>query len=78
MLKWLKACREIARLRADNKRLAKEIEETTGEPFRVSPEQLRRLAESAKRLDPKTIRRYSTLHPEDLEQLIKLIQSSEK
>lgn len=69
--------REIARLKIESQRLADEIERATGEPPRLPPEQLRRLAEKAKGMDPEQIREVSVLHPEDLEKLIQEIGSAE-
>jgi hypothetical protein len=44
--------REIARLQEESKRLTEEVEPTTGEPFRLTPEERRRLAKKAKGIDP--------------------------
>jgi len=77
MLRWLKAWRELARLRAESKRLAQEIERTAGELPKLPPKELRRLARQAKGMSPRAIRKHSSLHPDDVETIIKLSQSAE-
>ena len=77
MLRWLKAWREIARLRAESRRLAKEIKRTTGELPRLSPDELRLLAKKAKGMSPRAIRKHSSLHPDDVELLIQLSRSAD-
>lgn len=69
--------REIARLQQESKRLTKEIEEATGEPFRLTQEELRRLAEKARGIDPERLKQISSLDPEDLTKLIEEIESAE-
>lgn len=49
----------------------KEVERTIGERFRLTPEELRRLAERAKGIDPERLKRISSLDPEDLAKLVK-------
>ncbi len=68
---------EIARLKKESRRLSEEIEQATGQPFRLTPEELHRLAEKAKGMDPERLREVSVLHPEDLEKLIEAIDSAE-
>ena len=86
MFRWLKRRlaarsetyqREITRLREESKRLSEEIEQTTGEPFRLTPEELRSLAEKSKGIDPERLKQISTLHPEDLAKLIEEIDLAE-
>ena len=69
--------REIARLQQESKRLTREIEQATGEPFRLTPEELRRLAKKARGIDPDRLKQTSSLHPEDLAKLIEEIDSAE-
>ena len=69
--------REIARLQQESKRLTREIEQATGEPFRLTPEELRRLAEKAKGIDPERLKQITSLDPEDLTKLIEEIDSAE-
>ena len=73
LVAWVdeKQRREIARLKKESQRLSAEIEQATGQPFRLQPEELRRLAEKASDMDPEQVREVSVLHPEDLEKLIK-------
>ena len=81
--KWLVAWaedhqrRKIARLLEESKRLKEEIERTTGEPFRLTPEERRRLARKAKGIDPERLKQISSLDPEDLTKLIDEIDSAE-
>ena len=86
MFRWLKRRlaarseayqREIARLREESKRLSVEIEQRTGEPFRLTPEELRRLAKKSKGIDPERLKQISTLHPEDLAKLVEEIDAAE-
>ena len=87
MFSWLRmrlvACinekqrEEIARLKRESQRLGDEIEQATGQPFRLEPEELRLLAEKAKGMESEQIREISVLHPEDLEKLIKEVESAE-
>ena len=70
--------REIARLQQKSKRLTREIEQATGEPFRLTPEELRRLSEKTKGIDPERLEQITSLYPEDLRKLIKEIDSAEK
>ena len=79
LVAWVgeKQRQEIARLRKESQRLSEEIEQATGQPLRLSPEELCRLAEKAKDIDPERLRELSVLHPEDLEKLIKGIDSAE-
>ena len=88
MIRWLKRWlaanaeayqqqREIARLREESKRLSEELEQRTGEPFRLTPEELRRLAEKSKGIDPERLKQLSSLHPEDLAKLIEEMDSAE-
>ena len=67
---------EISRLKKKSQHLSEKIERATGEPFRLTPEELRRLAEEAKGMDPEQLREVSVLHPEDLEKLIEEIDSA--
>lgn len=68
---------EIARLQQESQRLSQEIEESTGQPPRLPPAELRRLAEKAKGMDPRRLREVSALHPADLKKLIGEIESAE-
>lgn len=77
MLRQLKMWRKIARFRAESKRLARDIERTTGELPKLSPQELRRLARKAKGMSPKAIRKHSSLHPDDVETISKLSQTAE-
>jgi hypothetical protein len=69
--------REIARLQQESKRLTREIEQTTVEPFRLTREELRRLAEKAKGIDPDRLKQIVSLDPENLAKLIEEIDSAE-
>ena len=69
--------REIARLQQESQRLAREIEQTTGEPFRLTPKELRRLAGKAKEIGPERLKQITSLDPEDLAKLIEEIDSAE-
>ena len=69
--------REIARLRKKSMRLKEEIERTTGEPLRLTPEELRQLAKKAKGIDPDRLKHISSLHPDDFTILIAEMVSSE-
>ena len=69
--------REIARLQQESKRLTREIEQATGEPFRLTPEELRQLAEKARGIDPERLKQITSLDPEDLTKLIEEIDSAE-
>ena len=78
MLRWFKTWRELARLRAESKRLVREIERTAGEVPKLPLQELRRLARKAQGMSPRAIRKHSSLHPDDVETIIKLSQSTEK
>ena len=79
LVAWVdeKQRQEIARLKKESQRLANEIEQATGQPFRLQPEELRLLAEKMKGMSSEKVREVSVLHPEDLEKLIKEIESAE-
>ena len=68
---------EIAHLRAETKRLSEEYESVTGEPFRLTDEEHRRLLEKAKGRGPEQIKKNSVLHPDDVARLIKDVESAE-
>jgi len=68
---------ETARLKKKSQRLSEEIEQATGQPFRLTSEELRKLAEKAKGMEREQLREVSVLHPEDLEKLIEEIDSAE-
>lgn len=67
---------EIARLKK-SQRLRNQIEHATGQPLRLQPEELRLLADKAKGISLEQFREVSVLHPEDLKELIKEIESAE-
>jgi hypothetical protein len=56
--------REIARLLKENIRLKQELEQETGRPVQLTPEQQRRLAELSKGMDPETLKKISVFGPE--------------
>ena len=68
---------EIARLRAESKRLSEEYERATGEPFRLTTEEHCRLVKKAKGMDPEQLKNASVLHPDDLAKLIEDVDSAE-
>ncbi len=68
---------EIARLRAESKRLSEEYERATGEPFRLTIEEHCRLVEKAKGMDSEQLKNASVLHPDDLAKLIEDVDSTE-
>ena len=68
---------EIARLRAESKRLSEEYERATGEPFRLTTEEHCRLVEKSKGMDPEQLKKASVLHPDDLAKLIEDVDSAE-
>ena len=79
MFYWLKnqlLRREIARLREKSKRLSEEIERATGEPFRLTPEEMQSLAEKSKGIDSERLKQISTLHPDDVTKLIDAVDSA--
>ncbi|MCH8922888.1 MAG: hypothetical protein IIA67_07035 [Planctomycetes bacterium] len=47
---------EIARLKKKSQRLSEEIEQATGQPFRLTSEELRQLAEKAKGMEREQVR----------------------
>ena len=69
--------KEEARLRRESQRRSDEYEQATGQPFRLTDEELRQLAENAKGMDAQRLRKVSTLHPDDIEKLIAAIESLE-
>ena len=69
--------KEKARLRRESQRRSDEYEQATGQPFRLTDEELRQLAEKAKGMDVQRLRKVSTLHPDDIEKLIAAIESLE-
>ena len=87
MFQWLKSQlvawveerqrREIARLQQDTMRLKEEIERTTGKPFRWTPEELRRLAEKAKGIDPETLKKIAVVDPAVLTEFVEETDSAE-
>jgi len=68
---------EIARLRAESKRLSEEYERATGEPFRLTTEEHCRLVKKAMGMDPEQLKKASVLHPDDLAKLIEDVDSAE-
>jgi hypothetical protein len=69
--------KEEARLRRESQRRSDEYEQATGQPFRLTDEELRQLAEKAKGMDAQRVRKVSILHPDDIEKLIAAIESLE-
>ena len=69
--------KEKARLRRESQRRSDEYEQATGQPFRLTDEELRQLAEKAKGMDAQRLRKVSILHPDDIEKLIAAIKSLE-
>lgn len=69
--------KEEARLRRESQRRSDEYEQATGQPFRLTNEELRQLAEKAKGMDAQRLRKVSILHPDDIEKLIAAIESLE-
>ncbi len=69
--------KEEARLRRESQRRSDEYEQATGQPFRLTDEELRQLAEKAKGMDAQRLRKVSILHPDDIEKLIAAIESLE-
>ncbi len=55
--------------------LREEIERSTGEPLRLTSEELHRLAKKAKGIDLDQLKRASALHPDDFTRLLKMIDS---
>lgn len=58
-------------------RLKEELERTTGQPVRLTPEEVRRLAEKARGINPETLKEISVLDPEELAALIAATGSAE-
>ncbi len=56
--------REIERLLKGNIRLKQELEQETGRPIQLTPEQQSRLAELSKGMDPETLKEISVFGPE--------------
>jgi hypothetical protein len=68
--------RQIARLREESKRLKTQLE-ASGEPVRLTPNELRQLAQKAKGMSRDDVANLSILHPDDLQQLFELLDSAE-
>jgi hypothetical protein len=56
--------REIERLLKENIRLKQELEQETGRPIQLTPEQQSRFAELSKGMDPETLKKISVFGPE--------------
>ena len=57
---------DIARLRQEAARLREELERETGQPFQLTPDERRKLAEKAAGIDPEILKQISIFGPEIL------------
>ena len=69
--------RQIDRLHRKAMRLKEEIEQSTGEPLQLTPEDLRLLAEKAKGIDPETLKKISVFDLSDFVKSESEIDSTE-
>ncbi len=68
---------EISQLKKESQRLGNQIEQATGQPARLQPQEMRLLAKKAKGMSFEQVQKVSVLHPEDLKELIKEIESAD-